>query len=260
MAVHAQFCGRCGAQIPPGAPYCGRCGAQQYPLPAAAPPAYAYAYAPPAAPAPRLGGYSAAQIAVAFALLATLSVVTIGLSAFAVSQVIGTHSTCTSNCAPRIVTALPAPATYKSSAYGYQLPYDPAWTVRSQDAEGITLATRLGLLQVVGVKAGQPLDQVLQAVVSALPSSTWQSVVHVTDLKGAHIGDQDGLGAVYSANLIATNGSAAKVRFFVIVATRGATTVTMFGVNPADPKDYANGIPEGEEFDAICQEFQWGLT
>jgi hypothetical protein len=34
----------------------------------------------------------------------------------------------------------------------------------------------------------------------------------------------------------------------------------MFGVNPADPKNYPNGIPEGERFDTVLQEFQWGLT
>jgi hypothetical protein len=198
---------------------------------------------------------------VAAGLLIILSIVTVVVSAFAVSQVIGTpHSTCTSNCAPRIVTPLPASATYKSSAYGYVVDYPPAWTVRTEDAQGVVLATKIGQLQIVGMKAGAPLDQVLQALVSALPSAQWQSVGQITELKGAHIGDQDGVGAVYSANLIASNGSATKVRFFVIAATRGSTTVTMFGVNPADPKNYPNGIPEGERFDTVLQEFQWGLT
>ncbi|TMB93045.1 MAG: hypothetical protein E6J40_15545 [Chloroflexi bacterium] len=132
--------------------------------------------------------------------------------------------------------------------------------MRTQDAQGVTLATKLGLLQVAGSKSGQPLDQVVQAVITALPSATWQSVAHVNDLKGAHIGDQDGIGVVYSANLIASNGSAAKVRFFVIAATKGSTTVAIFGVNPADPKNYPNGISEGEEFDAVCQQFQWSQT
>lgn len=260
MAVQARFCGRCGAPIPPDSPYCGRCGALQYPLPTATPAAYAYAYAP-ARPQPGPGArYSGTQIAVAAGLLIILSIVTIGLSAFAESQVIGTHTTCTSNCAPRIVTPLPASATYKSSAYGYEVDYPPAWTVRTEDPQGVVLATKIGLLQIAGTKAGQPLDHVLQAVVNALPSSQWQSVGQITELKGAHIGDQDGIGAVYSANLIASNGSATKVRFFVIAATRGSTTVTIFGVNPADPKNYPNGIPEGEQFDAVLQEFQWGLT
>ncbi|HTD78213.1 MAG TPA: hypothetical protein VK898_11300 [Chloroflexota bacterium] len=204
--------------------------------------------------------YSGTQIAVAVGLLAILAVVTVGLSAFAVSQAIGNHSTCTSNCGPRIVTPLAAPATYKSSAFGYQVDYDPTWTVRSQDAQGVVLATKLGLLQVAGTKSGQPLDQVVQAVVSALPSSTWQSVAQVNQLKGAHIGDQDGVGIVYSANLIASSGSATKVRFFVIAATKGGTTISIFGVNPADPKTYPNGIPEGESFDAVCQQFQWSQT
>ena len=259
MAAQPRFCGHCGAPVAPSAPYCGHCGAPQYPAQAAAAAPYQYAYAP-ARPQSTLRRYSGTQIAVAVGLLAILAIVTVGLSAFAVSQVIGNHSACTSNCGPRIVTPLAAPATYKSSAFGYQVAYDPTWTVRAQDAQGVTLATKLGLLQVAGSKSGQPLDQVVQAVITALPSATWQSVAHVNDLKGAHIGDQDGIGVVYSANLIASNGSAAKVRFFVIAATKGSTTVAIFGVNPADPKNYPNGIPEGEEFDAVCQQFQWSQT
>jgi hypothetical protein len=245
--------------VAPNAPYCGRCGAPQAPIQTAPAPAYQYAYAP-ARPQSTLRRYSGTQVAVAVGLLAILAVVTVGLSAFAVSQVIGNRSTCTSNCGPKIVTPLAAPAKYKSSAFGYEVDYDPTWTVRSQDAQGLVLATKLGLLQVAGTKSGQPLDQVVQGVVSALPSSTWQSVAQVNALKGAHIGDQDGVGYVYSANVIAASGSATKVRFFVMAATKGGATVAMFGVNPADPKNYPNGIPEGESFDAVCQQFQWGST
>jgi hypothetical protein len=227
---------------------------------AATPAVYAYAYALARPQAGAGARYSGTQIAVAVGLLAILAIVTLIVSAFAVSQVIGNHTTCTSNCAPKIVTPLAATATYKSSAYGYQVAYPPTWTVRSEDPQSVVLATKLGLLQIAGTKAAAPLDQVLQSVVAALPSSQWQSVGQITDLKGAHIGDQDGMGAVYSANLIASNGSATKVRFFVIAATRGSTTVSMFGVNPADPKNFPNGIPEGEAFDSVLQEFQWGLT
>lgn len=256
MAVQPRFCGNCGAQVPPGAPFCGRCGAPQPPLPVAMPAPYAY---PAATPRRRtgIGRISGTQIAVAAVLLIVLSIVTIGLSAFAVSQVIGTRKPCTSNCGAKIVTPLPAPATYKSSAFGYEVDYNPDWTVRSQDSQGVILATKLGLLQVAGTKSGQPLQTLMQATVSALPSSSWQDVVQVTDLKGAHIGDQDGIGAVYSANLIQTNAKAAKVRFFVIAATKGGVTVVIFGVNPSDTKDFPNGIPEGQEFDALLQEFQW---
>jgi len=256
MAVQTRFCGNCGAQVPPAAPYCGRCGAPTVPLPVATHAAYTY----PSAQVRRstgLLGFSGRQIAVTAALLLVLAIVTVALSAFAVSQVIGTRKACTSNCGARIVTPLPAPATYKSSTFRFVVDYNPNWTVRSQDAESVTLATKLGLLQVMGAKSGQPLDQVIQAAVSALPSSSWQDVFHVTDLKGAHIGDQDGIGSVYSANLIGTNAKAAKVRFFVIAATRGGVTVVIFGVNPSDIKNYANGIPEGQEFDALCQQFQW---
>ena len=46
------------------------------------------------------------------------------------------------------------------------------------------------------------------------------------------------------------------------VASVGPRDVELIGstVNPADPKNYPNGIPEGEEFDAVCQQFQWSQT
>jgi hypothetical protein len=195
---------------------------------------------------------------VAAGLLIILSVVTVAVSTFAVSQVLGTHKSCTSNCGARIVTPLPAPASYKSSAYGFQVDYNPNWTVRNQDANSITLATKIGLLSVVGSKSGQPLDQVIQSAVSALPTSQWQDVTHVSDLKGAHIGEQDGSGAVYSANLVGSNATATVIRFVIIAATKNGVTVVIFGADPADLKNYPSGIPEGEEFDSLCQEFQWG--
>jgi hypothetical protein len=195
---------------------------------------------------------------VAAGLLIILSVVTVAVSTFAVSQALGTHKPCTQNCGARIVTPLPAPASYKSSAYGFQVDYNPSWTVRSQDAQSLTLATKVGLLSVAGAKSGQPLDEAMQSAITALPTSQWQDVVHVGDLKGAHIGEQDGAGAVYSANLVGSNATASKVRFVIIAATRNGVTVVVFGANPADLKNYPNGIPEGEEFDALCEQFQWG--
>ncbi|HEX9099772.1 MAG TPA: hypothetical protein VF956_09835 [Candidatus Dormibacteraeota bacterium] len=217
-------------------------------------PAYAY----PSAPGRPRTGISNSQVMVAAGLLIILSVVTVAVSSFAVSQVLGTHKPCISNCGARIVTPLPAPASYKSSAFGFQVDYNPNWTVRNQDAQSVTLATKLGQLSVVGAKSGQPLDQVMQSTVGALPTSQWQDVTHVSDLKGAHIGDQNGSGAVYSANLVGSNATATKVRFVVIGATRNGVTVVIFGANTADLKNYPNGIPEGEQFDALCQQFQWG--
>src|SRR5207245_4644597 len=103
MAVPGRFCGRCGAPIAANAPYCGQCGAPQYPAQPATAPAYHYAYAP-ARPQSTMRTYSGTQIAVAVGLLAILAVVTVGLSAFAVSHAIGNDSTCTSNYRRRIVT------------------------------------------------------------------------------------------------------------------------------------------------------------
>ena len=147
--------------------------------------------------------------------------------------------------------------TYRSVAFRYQVDYSSAWTVRSQDANGISLGTRIGRLDVTGSAAGASLNQLINATVSALPSSTWQSVVRISDLKGAHIGDQDGLGAVYSANVIGSNATSTKARFVVIAATRGDVSVVIFAVDPADTKDFPSGIPEGQEFDYLCQEFRW---
>jgi hypothetical protein len=93
--------------------------------------------------------------------------------------------------------------------------------------------------------------------VTNLPSSKWQDVIRLSDLKGAHIGDQDGQGAIYSANLIGSNATAIKVRIAVTAATRGGVSVVIFAVDPAAPKDFPNGMPEGDDFDYLCQEFRW---
>jgi hypothetical protein len=156
------------------------------------------------------------------------------------------------------VTPLSASSTYRSTAFKYEVDYNDHWTVRSSDANGISLGTKIGTLDVIGTKASTDLPHLIQATVTALPSATWQNVTQYGDLKGAHIGDQDGLGTVYSANLIGSNATATKVMFVVIAATRAGVSVVLFAVNPADLKSYPNGMPEGQEFDYLCQEFRWG--
>ena len=258
MAAQMTFCGRCGARLPAGAPFCGRCGAPQVAPAAIAAPVYSYPIAPRAA-FPTGRRYTTSQVAIAGVLLAILAIAAVALSAFAISRaIVGNRSTCTVNCAPKIVTPLPESSTYRSTAYKYEVDYNSNWTVRTQDASGIALGTKLGTLSVLGMKGGQPLAQVLQATVSALPTAQWQDVVQVSDLKGAHIGDQDGLGAVYGASLVGTGSTAAKVRLAVIVATRGGVTVVIFAADPADPKNSPHGIPEAQSFDYLCSEFRWG--
>jgi len=224
----------------------------------AGPPAYSYPRAPQATfPARRR--YGTSQIAIAGGLLAVLAVVTVAISAFAVSRALGgSHSPCTVNCAPKFVTPLTEGATYRSSAYHYEVDYSTAWTVRSQDANGISLGTRIGLVEIVGSRSSQQLSDVLQTTVANLPTAQWQNVVPVSDLKGAHIGEQDGLGAVYSANLIGAGSTAAMVRFAVIVATHAGVTVVIFAADPADPKNAPHGIPEAQDIDYLCSEFRWG--
>ena len=257
MAAQVRFCGRCGAQVAPGAAFCGRCGAPQVAQAVAAAPVYNYQLvARPTYPAARRFGTS--QVAIAGGLLAILAIVALAVSLFAASRVIGgSRSTCTVNCAPKFVTPLQESNTYRSSAYRFEVDYSSSWTVRSQDASGIALGTRLGTLQVVGAKGGKPLAEVLQSAVAALPTAQWQDVVRVSDLKGAHIGAQDGLGAVFSANLIGTNSTSAQVRFAVIAAARGGVTVVIFAVDPADPKNSPHGMPEAQDFDYLCSEFRW---
>ena len=253
----SQFCGRCGAPLTPGAAFCGVCRTPVAPVaPAAYAQPYVYPYAQPQAP--RIGGVRSTQVAVAAGLVVILVIVAVGAALLAYRAVSGSHQTCTANCSPRLVNPLPAAATYRSTAFKYEVDYSETWTVRNQDANGVTLGTKLGLVSVQGSKAGQSSDQVIQGVVSALPSATWQSVTLVSSLRGAHLGDIDGVGQVYSANLIGSNSKAAAVRFVVVTATKGSVTVVMFAVDPADPAHFAHGMPEGVLFDYMCTVFRWG--
>jgi hypothetical protein len=218
-----------------------------------------YTYPSAQAPATRIGGRRTNQVAVAGGLLAILIVVTVSVTALAIHAASSTtQHNCTSNCHPIIVTPLTASATYTSPAFGFEVDYFENWTVQSKDDSGILLGTRIGALSVVGMKAGQPLDQVIRAVVAALPSATWQSVTRISDLKGAEIGDQGGVGAIYEANQLGANSTAVKVRFAVIAATKGNVTIVVFAADPADVADFANGIPEGQVFDYVCRQIRWG--
>jgi zinc-ribbon domain len=252
----AHYCGRCGAPLAPGAGFCGRCGTPVLMQAAAAPPVYRYAPAPPPA-IPGRGQGKLPPVLVAGGLVVILLVVAVVVGAIAIAQFAGGKlAPCTQNCAPKIVTPLPEEASWRSAAYGFQVSYSSGWTVRDEDASSVTLGTRVGSVQVVGARSVTP-DRALQATVSALPSAKWQDVTLVSALKGAHLGDQDGVGAVYSANLIGASQTATKVRFAVIAATRAGVTVVIFAVDPADPKNAPNGIPEGQAFDYLCTEFSW---
>lgn len=256
IAANPRFCGRCGAQLQPGAPFCGRCGTPVAAQAVPAPPPYRYPVAQ--SPVyPTTGRYRLSQVMIAVGLIAILAVVTVVISAYAVSRFSGgSRQTCTVNCAPKIVTPLVEGPVYLSSAFGYQLNYSSRWKVRSQDADGITIGTTVGELTVTGARGGTPA-QALQSTVTSLPTASWQNVTLVSNLKGAHLGDQDGVGAVYSANRIGSTSTAAAVRFAVIAATKNGVTVVMFAVNPADPKNSPNGMPEGQLFDYVCTEFLW---
>lgn len=256
-----RFCGRCGAPLAPGAGFCGRCGtpvlAQQAyaPPPPGPPPAYQYAGAPRARYATGEGKLAPALIA--GGLVVVLVVVAVVVGGFAIAQFGSGHrAACTTNCAPKIVTPLPEEASFRSTKYNFVVSYSSGWTVRDQNESGITLGTRIGSIEIFGTDGGSP-DQVVEFVVAGLPSSKWQDVTKVDSVRGAHIGEEQGAGAVYSANLISGSQAAVKVRFAVIAATRGAVTVVVFAVDPADSKGSPNGMPDGQAFDYLCTEFSW---
>lgn len=251
------YCGRCGAPVPAGAGFCGRCGARVAAQAVPPPPTYAYPQAPHVA-YPTARQFTLSHGAIAGGLIAIVLVIAVVISAFAVAQFVGgSRVTCTSNCAPKFATPLPEEASYRSSAYRFQVNYPSTWTVRAQDQNGVTLGTKLGSVQVTGMRSTRD-DQALQSTVNALPTSKFQDVTLVANLKGAHLGDQDGLGSVYSANFVGASQTAAKVRFAVVAATRGAVTVVVFALDPADPKNSPNGMPESQAFDYLCTELVWG--
>jgi zinc ribbon protein len=251
-----RYCGRCGAPLPPGATYCGRCGTPVALQAVAAQPAYRYPSAPPPR-YPTSGHYRLAPALIAGGLVVLLIVVAVVVGGIAALQFAsGSHSTCTSNCSPKFVTPLAEEASWRSSAYKFQVNYSSAWTVRSEDANGVVLGTKLGYVSVAG-SSGSNTDQTLQATVAALPSSQFQDVTAVSPLKGARIGNQDGVGEIYSASFVGSSQTAVKVRFAVIVASQHNVTVAVFALNPSDVKNYPSGMPEGQAFDYLCTEFVW---
>ena len=258
VSTTAHYCGRCGAPLAPAASFCGKCGTPVL-MPAALAPAPVYRYAP-AAP----GAYPAARptklapILIAGGLIAILVVVGLVVGGIAVSQIArGTHAECTVNCPPKFVSPLPEQASFTSTAYKFQVNYSSRWTVRDRSATGITLGTRVGRVQVTGIKGSSP-EQAIQATITGLPSSEWQGVTLVGPLRGAHLGEVNGAGAIYAANLLGTSQTATKVRIAVIAATKGGVTVVVLASDPADTKGSPNGFPEGQEVDYMCTEFVWG--
>ena len=253
----ARNCARCGAPLPPGAVYCGRCGMPAALQAAAVQPAYRYPSAlPPRYPTP--GHYRLAPALIAGGLVVILITVAVIVGGIAAAQFAsGGHSTCTSNCTPKFVTPLAEEASWQSSAYRFQVNYSSEWTVRSETASGVVLGTKLGYVSVTGSSGGNT-DQVLRSTVAGLPSSQFQDVTPVSALKGARIGNQDGVGEVYSASFVGSSQTAIKARFAVIVASRHNVTIAVFALNPSQVKDFPNGMPEGQAFDYLCNEIVWG--
>lgn len=255
------YCGRCGAPLAPGSGFCGRCGTPVA-LPAAPAPLYAGppAYAYPQAPRvvyPTARQFRLSQAMIAGGLVVIVLVIAAIISAIAVAQFVNqTRSTCTSNCGPKFVTPLPEQASFRSTAFGFTVNYSTRWTVRSSDDSGLGLGTRTGQVTVKGAK-GENADEAMRQAVFGLPSSQWQDVATVTTLKGAHIGEVQGVGGIYSANLVGAAQTSVKVRIAVVAAQYRDVTVVVFVADPADSKA-PNGIDDGQAVDYLCTEFDWG--
>jgi hypothetical protein len=180
------------------------------------------------------------------------------LAVFALLAAQGTFRPCTQRCGPRQVTPLPELSSFTSSTYHYAVGYPPNWSIQQQDGGSVAFSTRIrGAFVVRGQRAGKPESQLIQEAIAGLPSSQWQNVQLVAPIHGAHIGFQDGAGAVYSADLAPAGGQALKVRIAVLAASKGALSVTVMGIDPADPEHSPNGIPEADDFDYVLSEFSW---
>ena len=252
MATEMRFCGRCGSPVAPGAPFCGRCGAPQAGI-VAAPAAYAY----PVAPSGSVRSFKLSHLVLAGGLVLVLLIAIVSVSAFTVNRLVSRHTPCTVNCGAKLVDPLTEPHTYRSMTYRFEVDYSSHWTVRSQSPTGISLGTRLGHIDINGRPARDSLESAINSTVDGLPSSTWANVQRLADIKGAHVGDQNGVGYLYSADYSGQNANSGKVRFAVIAATQNKVTVTVFAVNPEDTST-ASGIPEAQVFDYLLAEFRWG--
>jgi hypothetical protein len=258
----ARFCGRCGAPNPGGAPYCGKCGAPlaawmpagvAVAAPVAPYPQYRYSYAPGPPARSHVGPLAWAAVlggVIGFAVLV--------FSLVAVLAIRGAFFPCTASCGPLRVTPFPEASSFTSRAYGYKVGYPSSWSVEQKDDTAVVLSTKLhGSFVVRGTKNGKSDDQLVQQAIADLPSSQWQNIQEVGPLHGAHIGVQNGVGRIYSAQVAPSGGQAENVRIAVVAANRGGLSVVALGVDPADVKGSPNGIPEANSFDYVLAEFTW---
>lgn len=165
-------------------------------------------------------------------------------------------TTCTQHCGPTPGTAIPQPARWRSSVYDFEVAYSDPWKVVQQDGTSVVFQTAAGQFSVQGQRAGKSDQQLVQEAITVLPDSQFQSITPISSIRGAHVGYQNGTGAVFSSTFLPEGGRAIRARVAVIGVTRGAVSVTVVGIDPwvsAAP----NGIPESSQFDAALSQFQW---
>jgi hypothetical protein len=164
--------------------------------------------------------------------------------------------TCTQHCGPTPGVPVPQPARYHSAAYGFEVAYTDPWKVVQQDSKSVTFQTAAGQFMVYGQQAGKSDQQLVQEALASLPDTEFQSITPASSIRGAHVGYQNGTGAVFSSTFLPQGGRAIRARIAVVAATKGGISVSVVGIDPwvaAAP----NGIPESSQFDAVLSQFQW---
>jgi hypothetical protein len=192
-------------------------------------------------------------------LLVLLALLALGAVAFTVLAALLTPSVpapCTRDCGPVSGQAVPQPATYRSSAYGFTVAYSDPWKISQQDGKSVLFETADGQFLVYGQAAGKSDQQLIEEGVATLPDSQFQSVTAVNGIRGLQIGYQNGSGTVYNATFLPEGGRAVRARVAVMAATRKGVSVTAIGINPWVPQA-PNGMPEGSQFDQALSQFQW---
>src|SRR5207253_3021595 len=129
------------------------------------------------------------------------------------------------------------PQTFKSSKFGFSVDYGdiPGWSIKKSGSDGVLFNTRAGQLEVVGGRTSASALQLIQQRVSSL-SSAFPDLRAAGAIDGAHLGDENGVGAFYDATLTPQSGGgqALLIRVGVIVVHAHGMTVMATALAPYD--------------------------
>lgn len=170
---------------------------------------------------------------------------------------------CNYYCGPKTGPRIANPATYHSTAYGFEFDYPPAWTEQA-NADDVTFAFQdsqgfSGTFNVYATRTPSTSDALMEEHVGEFPSSQFHNVYRVDDIRGAQIGFVSGVGAVYTADFVPAGGDAVEVRIIAMVVEHNGVQVTVTGVSPytTDAAAAPTGIVEAVPMDYALTNFRW---